>query len=356
MFEGGWKSCVLRWGGFVLGYGVLYAVVEAFGRLAVPGLHGLDQAISVAVQPDAYLFGVDEFFRALTDHTTFLISVPLVSLALAVAVYQMRSQQAAGVAWRIYGRWVIVWWVLVAVISYLEHLKPEIIAALGLTIPLILGLIAGLHAIVPPLRRVPARKYVSAVLWIESVVFLVLWALGTLSWNEGLPGANYVLLPALLVAFGGMTIAFARMSDEAMQRYVGLFVIVMIATISCGVIGTGVIKDSIGRPRPLAEANAPWNAAMRAIPEETLRGASSYPSGHVSGTVSLLTPLIWWVRSRRAKAGLATWCVLQGVSRIYTAAHFFSDCVMGGLFGFGVGTLAFFLMGGPALRKPVESA
>jgi len=354
VFEGGWKSNALRWGGVVAGYAVLYGIVEAVGRYVMPNLHGLDRSISEAVQPEKYLFFVDEFFRALTDHTTFLISVPLVSLALAVAVYQMRSAEVAA-ARRLFAQWVTVWWVLVGVIAFLEHPKPGIVVALALLVPAILLILAAIPALIPPLRRVAPRKYVVTVLWIETAIFLILWALGTLSWNEGLPGANYLLLPALLLCFGGATVAFARMRDEAMRRYTGLFLLVMISAISCGVIGTGAIKESIARPRPLAEANQPWNAAMRAIPEETLRGASSYPSGHVSGTVSLLTPLFWWVRSRKAKAGLALWGTLQGVSRIYTAAHFFTDCVMGAFFGFGVGTLVFFLLGGPALRAPAAA-
>lgn len=354
MWQGAWKSIGLRLGVFVLGYAALYWMVESVGFGIVPSLQGMDQAISDAVQPDQYLFFVDEFFRALTDYTTPLISVSLISLLLAITVYRLRSAEPPA-ARKLFAKSLAIWWVLVGVVVLLAHPKPGTVFGLALFIPLLLLILAGLPAIVPPLRGVAPRKYVTAVLWVETAIFVIVWAWGKLLWNEGLPGANYLLLAALIVCFGGTTVAFARMREETMGRFVGIFGLVMLSSIACGVFGTGAIKDAVARPRPLAEANQPWNAAMRAIPEETLRGASSYPSGHVSGTVSLLTPLFWWVRSRKAKAGLALWGTLQGVSRIYTAAHFFSDCVMGAFFGFGVGTLVFFLLGGVALRAPAEA-
>ena len=43
------------------------------------------------------------------------------------------------------------------------------------------------------------------------------------------------------------------------------------------------------------------------------------------------------------------WATLQGVGRVYTAAHFPFCVFMGGLLGFGMGTLIFFALWGPSL-------
>ncbi len=139
-----------------------------------------------------------------------------------------------------------------------------------------------------------------------------------------------------------------------MRRFSLLFWLVLLSALSTGVFATDKIKASVARPRPLSGHNEPWNEGLRIVPDEVLRGSNSFPSGHTSGTFSLLTPFFWYVRDRRGRAGILGWGLLQGFSRIYTVAHFPFDVLMGGLLGFGVGTLVFFTLGGPALRGPAE--
>lgn len=341
-------SVVLRSLSLALGFGLLWGAAHAFGRFVVPSIQGIDQAISAAVNPDGYLPFVDEFFRFITDHTNFLIAAPLLALAAAVGLYRLTQMPIArALKWAV--GWYLVW--MIPIVLLRKELEEQgamiyLVAAL----PLILML---LGAGVPRLfRPVDARKWLTGLLVVNLLVFLGLYFTHHLFWNYGLPGANYYLLPAMLGTFGMSIWAFATMDDDGMRRYARVFWMLLLTIILVDMFATEWTKDAIARPRPLSELNAPWNEALRAIPEETLRGNSSFPSGHTSGTFALLTPLFWWARDRRVRAFILTWAVLQGVSRVYTVAHFTSDCLVGAMLGLGTGTLVFFLLGGPGLRAP----
>jgi membrane-associated phospholipid phosphatase len=146
------------------------------------------------------------------------------------------------------------------------------------------------------------------------------------------------------------------MDDAWMRSFGRMFWLALLSVYLTDFVATDYLKEAVARPRPLNGANKPWNEQVRIIPDEVLRGNNSYPSGHTSSTFALLTPYFWYTRKRKVRAGLMTWCVLQGFSRVYTAAHFPFCCLMGALLGFGVGTLVFFTLGGPALRKPGPQA
>lgn len=335
-----------QWLLLLAGYGTLWFVIHQFGVYGVPLVDGMDRAVSAAINPDAYTPVLDEFFRAVTDYTNFLIALPLLSLAVAAGVYRM-ARMGGGEALRRGLLVCAVWAAVSGAIGAAYKAPPGLIVGVMVIAPVILLLGAA-----PPLltARLNAKRWVAFCLGMEAGVFLGLWAFGALWWNAGLPGANYVLLPALCLALGGMVLAFHWMDDATLARFGRLFWLVLLSIVLVELGATNRMKEAIGRPRPLNAANAPWNAVMRPIPEETLRGNNSFPSGHVSGTFGLITPVFWWLRDRRARAGLLVWGGLQGVSRIYTAAHFLSDCVMGAALGFGTGTLVFFLLGGPSLR------
>ena len=334
-----------------LGFGLLWGVAHAIGRFVVPSIHGLDQAISAAVNPDAYVPLVDEFFRFITDHTNFLVSVPLLSLAVAVGLYRL-VQMPTVQALKWVAGWYLVWMLPVALLRKELEDKGELIYLVA-ALPLILIVLgAGVPRFFP---AVNARKWITGLLCVDLLIFLGLFFTKHLFWNNGLPGANYYLLLAILGTFGLAIWAFTAMDDEGMRRYVRVVWLVLVTILLVDPLATEKTKSAIARPRPLSELNAPWNEALRPIPEETLRGRNSFPSGHTSGTFALLTPLFWWVRDRRARAAILMWAVLQGVSRVYTVAHFTSDCLVGAMLGFGTGTLVFFLLGGPGLRAPEQA-
>jgi membrane-associated phospholipid phosphatase len=346
-----WVSRAVRWMLLLAGYGALWGATQLFGMHGLTYVVAWDRALSAAINPDAYFPFVDEFFRAVTDYSEFTISVPLVSLAIAIGIYrftQMNRAQAA--LWG--GGLVALWWVVLFVVGRDEDLSSSVLIGLGLAPVLLLVLGAGPALLNPAFNT---RRWIAGMLCVETLIVLGLWASRKLFWNEGLVGANFVFLPVLIASFGLMVYLFFSLGEDALRRYTRIFWLVTLSTVMVGLIATKITKESVARPRPLAESNKPWNEALRPIPEETLRGASSFPSGHTSGTFAMLTPVFWWTRSRRARAGLLGWGVLQGASRIYTVAHFTSDCIFGAMLGFGTGTLIFFLLGGPALRPPAPT-
>lgn len=269
------------------GFGALYGFVYAAGLWIVPLVDGVDKAILAAINPDSYLPVFDEFIRALTDYTNLVLGFSIIAWMVAYGLY----------------------------------------------------------------RLLPKYKSVfTGLLAITAIVMTVLAAIGKLWPNSTLLGANIIEVLAFLIALSAATYAFHRMNHDQLRRFGRLFWLLLLSVYLADIRATNPIKDSIARPRPFNEANRPWNEAVRPIPDELLRGANSFPSGHTSGTFSLLTPIFWYVRKPKARAGLLSWCVLQGFSRVYTGAHFPFCVLMGGLLGFGVGTLVFFTLGGPSLR------
>jgi membrane-associated phospholipid phosphatase len=178
---------------------------------------------------------------------------------------------------------------------------------------------------------------------------------GKLWTNKTYVGANIFQVLMLLAAFSFMMYLFYRMDGYAMRRFSRVCWLVIISGHLTGFTATNWVKDAVARPRPLNAANAPWNEQVRTVPDEVLRGKNSFPSGHTSGTFALLTPFFWYVQNRKARAGLMGWGVLQGFSRVYTAAHFPFCCLMGGILGFSAGTLTYFVIGPLLLLPPPKT-
>lgn len=273
----------------VAGFGLVFFITYEAGKHIVPLVDGLDKTILAAVNPDTYLPVMDEFIRALTDYSNFLFAIGMVSWMVAYGIYR--------------------------------------------------------------LCRGKGKNVITGLLLVEMVVVAILAAFGKLWPNKTLIGANVFLVVWLLMTLGGTAYAFYRMDDEGMRRFAGVFWLVAVSIYLTDIDITNTIKETIARPRPLHVANKPWNEHVRVIPEEELHGANSFPSGHTSGTFALFTPIFWYIRNRKARAGLFSWGVLQGFSRVYTAAHFPFCVLMGGFVGFSVGTLVFFCLGGPGLRR-----
>ncbi len=199
-------------------------------------------------------------------------------------------------------------------------------------------------------RRLPGRKQAIAVVF-SIVAFVLIGITFAISRNKTYVGVNVLLVIMGLAAFGTVIWMFIRMDDDMMRRFARVFWLVALAGLLTDAGITQPIKHMIKRPRPLSAENKPWNEHLRPVPDELLRGNNSYPSGHASGAFALLTPLFWFARDRRVRAGLMGWAVLQGIGRVYTVAHFPFCVLMGGLLGFWMGTLVFFVLDGPSLRR-----
>jgi undecaprenyl-diphosphatase len=283
------RLCALA-GGLAGIIGLTYAA----GIFLVPYTDGFDKMLLGWINPDSYLPGLDQFMRAATDYSNFLIAMPLISWMVCYGLYRL-------------------------------------------------------------LRR-RGRMVFAGILVTETVALAILAAAGEIWPNKTYIGANVLLVVGIFVAFGGAAWLFYRMDEEAMRRFSFVFWLVLASVLITTFVATNNIKDAVARPRPFNEAHKPWNETVRDVPDELLRGANSFPSGHTSGTFALLTPLFWFSRSRRVRAGLFGWACLQGLTRVYTAAHFPFCVFMGGVLGFGIGTLVFFTLGGTRLMAvPVDA-
>lgn len=267
-------------------------MVYATGRWLVPAFDPLDKSILAACNPDNYTPGLDQFMRAWTDYLNFLISTPTIS-------------------------WIVAY---------------------------------GLYRLMPRYKVV-----VTGLLAVETLVFAVLAAMGKIWPNKTYVGPNVMFVIGILAVFGGAAYLFHRMDRDALRRFSRALMLVFLSGYLTGYFATNKVKSAVARPRPLNDANRPWNEQVRTIPDEVLRGRNSFPSGHTSGTFALITPLFWYTRNRKARTGLLGLGVLQGFSRVYTAAHFPFCCLMAGVMGFLNGTIIFFALGGPSLRSPLPS-
>jgi membrane-associated phospholipid phosphatase len=276
----------------VVGLPLTVAIVYAAGMTIVPIVHTTDQTILAAINPDSYVPGLDQFIRALTDYTNFLIFTPLASFATAYLLY------------------VIV--------------------------------------------RKKGRPVFTGLLAIETVALAVMAAMGKIWPNKTYVGANVLLVIAILVAFGAAAYLFQRLDHKAMLQVFVVFWLVFASGYFAGEFATGKIKNAVARPRPLNDANKPWNEKVRIIPDEVLRGKNSFPSGHTSGTFGLLTPLFWYVRNPKGRAAILGWGGLQGFARVYTAAHFPFCVLMGAFLGFSFGTIIYFAFTSKRFRAAPE--
>ncbi len=316
--------------GFAVAYGILYAA----GKLLVPLTDSADKAILAFINPDTYAPGLDELFRAINDYTNPLILLPFICWMILYAVYSLSPRQKV-----VY--YLVFTMVMLALSALLYKTYGE--SAMSFLKPLFVVL-----AVAPFLGLLPRRKpFLTGAF---AVVSVALFGVMYKNWeNKTYVGANVLMLLMSIAAFGAFIWMFRNMDDDTMRRFSRVFWLVLLAGLLTDLGITEPIKNTIKRPRPLNDANKPWNEQIRPIPDEILHGTNSFPSGHTSGTFALLTPLFWFARDRRVRAGLMLWATLQGVGRVYTAAHFPFCVFMGGLLGFGMGTLIFFALWGPSL-------
>ncbi len=146
---------------------------------------------------------------------------------------------------------------------------------------------------------------------------------------------------AFLISFWFAGLSYVRCSEETLKKLSYVFWLTLLTVILTNPIGEDHIKSIIQRPRPLHEHYAAWNAKIRTIPDEVVRGGYSYISGHSSSLFALVTPLFWAVRNKWVRVGLILWAAFHAWTRVYTAAHFPYCITMGSLFGFAMGTLVY---------------
>jgi membrane-associated phospholipid phosphatase len=148
--------------------------------------------------------------------------------------------------------------------------------------------------------------------------------------------------------------SFVRFDAAALARVRRIFWLTLVAALLAEVAIELVDRLGPDRARPLSRANGAWNAALRVIPDEHVRGRGSYPSGHAGAICALLAPLFWIAQRRAVRVGALALAALCVYSRVYLAAHFPSDALAGAAIGAATGTLVTFALDRRDLASPAR--
>ena len=153
------------------------------------------------------------------------------------------------------------------------------------------------------------------------------------------------MTPVIAVTFLWVGSRLRRFDAAALLRVRHAFLLTLVSITLAEVTLRCLHAMGHARSRPLDVANAAWNAALRIIRDEYVRGIHSYPSGHAVAICALLAPLFWIVRERAVRAAIVALASLVVVSRVYVAAHYPSDAIAGAAIGASLGTLVMLTLG-----------
>ena len=140
------------------------------------------------------------------------------------------------------------------------------------------------------------------------------------------------IMPALSNAGGFVTLlvlcilAIIITRHYKKEKYLEIAKLCLFALILSGLIA-GLLKLSFQSPRPFTVLE---NVRQLTIPTEP----NSFPSGHTSSTLAVITVLVWKLRENKAVVVLlALFAFLIGFSRIYVGVHYPLDVLTGAAVG-----------------------
>jgi undecaprenyl-diphosphatase len=200
---------------------------------------------------------------------------------------------------------------------------------------------------IAPERLLPGFGLVGIVLAV-----LVWMRFGLIFVHRSVPIA---MTPVIVVSFLWVGSRLRRFDEAALLRVRQAFVLTLVSIALAEMTLRFVPALGHARARPFNVANAAWNGALRIIPDEHVRGAHSYPSGHAVAICALLTPLFWVARERAVRAALFALAALVVYSRVYVAAHFPFDAIAGAAIGVASGTLVTLTLGRQSLNSAPRS-
>lgn len=185
----------------------------------------------------------------------------------------------------------------------------------------------------------PARRFVLIAAVALAVLSLLLWAEGGFD-RAFLLAHNALREHPAAGAAGGAMSQFGMSAICLMLlacigasfrfpafREVRPVLLVVLLSFSAAAIGASLLKELLGRARPVADLAGQLNAASR-------HGSASFPSGHAAKSLALALPFVFLAPSggrivRLAKLALLLAASLVCYSRIVLGAHYLSD-VLGG--------------------------
>ncbi|MFH1491702.1 MAG: phosphatase PAP2 family protein [Pseudomonadota bacterium] len=152
-----------------------------------------------------------------------------------------------------------------------------------------------------------------------------------------------IFFPLAFILFGAFLLLSERMNHytgETIRQFNGLFWITLLSTFLTELSVEKIIKELVTHARPLSDVYAAYNIGLRTVADEVVRGGYSYVAGQSAILFAMITPLIWFTPNRWFKAGLFAWGLFHAFTRVYLAAHFPYDSLMGAILGFSMATVA----------------
>jgi membrane-associated phospholipid phosphatase len=153
---------------------------------------------------------------------------------------------------------------------------------------------------------------------------------------------SIIFLPLALVIFAGFRFignTLVRYDENKLKKINSLFWITLLSALLVEISVECLIKDAVGRPRPLSDAYAVCHWGIRRVADEVVKNGNSYVAGHSAILFGMITPMIFSVSKDKIKICLLMWALLHSFSRVYVAAHFPFCSLMGSVLGFFMGVL-----------------
>ena len=140
------------------------------------------------------------------------------------------------------------------------------------------------------------------------------------------------VMPAFSNAGGFLTLlvlcvlAIIMTKHYKLEKYFEIAKLCLYALILSGIIA-GCLKLAFHSPRPFTVLD---NVRQLTVPTEP----NSFPSGHTSSTLSIITVLVWMLRENKSIVVLLIlFAFLIGFSRIYVGVHYPLDVLTGAAVG-----------------------
>ena len=139
--------------------------------------------------------------------------------------------------------------------------------------------------------------------------------------------------------------------EENLKKINYIFWLTILSALLAELSAEWIIKDVVGRPRPLSDTYSAYNWGIRCVTDEVVIRGKSYVAGHSTVFFAIVTPMIYLTENRGVKTGLILWAMVHSFSRVYLAAHFPYCSLMGSILGFLMGTLVVIIFRGTTRQQ-----